>query len=135
MQPLEPYLPIGGGGGAFTSLQVDLIQSGLRLKCSNDPSPWMHGAGGGLCFLLFFFFLSHRAACGIFVLQPGIEPRPSTVRARSPNHWTARESPVSSSLRWGSSFVNSCLLSTYYMPALWEALPSGRSQLSGGQNG
>ena len=31
---------------------------------------------------------------GILVPQPGIEPRPSAVRVRSPNHWTAREYPV-----------------------------------------
>ena len=27
-------------------------------------------------------------ACGILVPQPGIEPAPSAVKARSPNHWT-----------------------------------------------
>ena len=32
-------------------------------------------------------------ACGILVPWSGIEPRPSTVRAWSPNHWTAREFP------------------------------------------
>ena len=32
-------------------------------------------------------------ACGILVPRSGIEPRPSTVRAWSPNHWTAREFP------------------------------------------
>ena len=32
-------------------------------------------------------------ACGILVPGPGIEPGPSTVRAPSPNHWTAREVP------------------------------------------
>ena len=32
-----------------------------------------------------------RAACGIFVPRPGIEPGPSAVRVQSPNHWTARE--------------------------------------------
>ena len=39
-------------------------------------------------FLLFSFFLSwpHCGACEI-------EPRPSGVNARSPNHWTAREFP------------------------------------------
>ena len=30
-------------------------------------------------------------ACGILVPQPGIEPAPLALKARSPNHWTARE--------------------------------------------
>ena len=32
-------------------------------------------------------------ACGILVPLPGIEPRPSAVKAQSPNHWTTREFP------------------------------------------
>ena len=32
-------------------------------------------------------------SCGILVPWPGIKPRPSTVRAWSPNHWTTRKSP------------------------------------------
>ena len=40
-----------------------------------------------------FFFWPRPAACGILVPQPGIEPRPSAVKARSPNRWTAREFP------------------------------------------
>ena len=32
-------------------------------------------------------------ACGILVPQPGMEPMPPAVEARSPNHWTAREAP------------------------------------------
>ena len=35
----------------------------------------------------------HFTTCGILVPQPGIEPMPLVVRARSPNHWTAREFP------------------------------------------
>ena len=44
---------------------------------------------------LFLFFLAalHSLACGISVPQPGTEPAPSAVKARSPNHWTAREFP------------------------------------------
>ena len=34
-----------------------------------------------------------HAACGIFVPQPGVKPRPSAVKAQSPNHWTTREFP------------------------------------------
>ena len=33
-------------------------------------------------------------ACGILVPQPGIEPVPPAVEARSLNHWTAREVPT-----------------------------------------
>ena len=36
-------------------------------------------------------FLPRCVASGILVPQPGIEPRPSAVKAWSPNHWTARE--------------------------------------------
>ena len=36
-------------------------------------------------------------ACGILVPRPGIKPAPSAVKAQGPNHWTAREIPVSSS--------------------------------------
>ena len=47
-------------------------------------------------FILFYFLIwLHHAACGILVPQPGIEPMPSAVKAQSPNHWTAREFPVS----------------------------------------
>ena len=42
----------------------------------------------------FFIFWLHCTACGILVLWPGIEHRPSAVRAQSPNHWTAREFPM-----------------------------------------
>ena len=46
------------------------------------------------CFLFFFFFFGpHYEACGILVLQPGMEPAPPAVEARSPNHWTTREVP------------------------------------------
>ena len=43
-------------------------------------------------------------ACGILVPSPGIEPRPSAVKAQSPNHWTARELPTVGfrELTWGS---------------------------------
>ena len=41
-------------------------------------------------FIIYIFWPPHMA-CGILVAQPGIEPRPSAVRAWSPNHWTAGE--------------------------------------------
>ena len=40
-----------------------------------------------------------RAACGILVPRTGIHPRPSEVRAQSPNHWAAREFPLESSFK------------------------------------
>ncbi|XP_054940556.1 nuclear factor 1 A-type isoform X11 [Physeter macrocephalus] len=44
---------------------------------------------------IFFSFLRPcHAACGILVPPPGIEPWPSSVKAQSPNHWTAREFPT-----------------------------------------
>lgn len=41
-----------------------------------------------------FFFLAklRQKKNGILVHQPGIEPRPSVVKAQSLNHWTTRES-------------------------------------------
>ena len=42
----------------------------------------------------FFFFWPCRAACGILVPGPGIEPMPPAVEAQSPNHWEAREVPT-----------------------------------------
>ena len=39
-------------------------------------------------------------ACGILVPQPGIEPAPPAVEARRPNHWTTREVPKESCLKY-----------------------------------
>ena len=41
-----------------------------------------------------FFFWQSRAACGILVPQPGIEPGSPQWKLPSPNHWTAREFPL-----------------------------------------
>ena len=47
-------------------------------------------------FILFFnFFWLHRAAFGLLVPQPGIEPVPPALEVQSLNHWTAREVPTS----------------------------------------
>ena len=43
---------------------------------------------------LFFWPWLAACGCGILVPQPGIEPRPSAVRAQSPNYWTTRELPI-----------------------------------------
>ena len=42
---------------------------------------------------LFVFCFFGCVAGGILIPQPGMEPRPSAVKARSPNHWTTREFP------------------------------------------
>ena len=64
-----------------------------------------------LCFfqftISFFFFGPHHEACGILVPGPGIEPRLSAMRVRSPNHWTAREFLVFSNLN--DAFFSSAL--------------------------
>ena len=49
---------------------------------------------------LFFFFLAAQCACGILVPQPGIEPRPSAMKAQSPNHWTTGDFPSLSFDAW-----------------------------------
>ena len=42
----------------------------------------------------FILFWPCQAACKILVPQPGIEPLPPAVKARSPNYWTTREFPI-----------------------------------------
>ena len=54
-----------------------------------NPSPMT-----SFSFFLFSFWLCHLA-CKILVPWPGIEPVSLAVEVRSPNHWTARESPLS----------------------------------------
>ena len=44
-----------------------------------------------LCLFLSLFFWLPRTVCGILVPQPGTEPAPPAVEARSLNHWAARE--------------------------------------------
>ena len=39
----------------------------------------------------FLFYLFGRAACGILVPWPGIEPTPPAVEVQSLNHWTTKE--------------------------------------------
>ena len=45
------------------------------------------------CSVLFCFGPHHRV-CGTLVSRSGIEPKPTSVKAQSPNHWTAREVPA-----------------------------------------
>ena len=56
------------------------------LLCTPIPNGEFLGVFWCVCFY-------GRKACGILVPQPGIEPGPSSVKAWSPNHLTAREVP------------------------------------------
>lgn len=64
--------------------------------------------------LTFFFFLPHRAPCGTWDLSSPtkIEPRPSAVRARSPNPWTAKGFPALTLLRMICGKKEKCILSS-----------------------
>ena len=64
-----------------------------RNICS-DPLPFLK-----------YLVRSHCVACSILVPQQGIEPRPSAVKARSPNHWTTREFPPLPFLNWDICFL------------------------------
>lgn len=50
----------------------------------------------------FFFWWPCHVACRILICQPGIESRPSAVKAWRPNHQTAREFP------WNAFCLISC---------------------------
>ena len=58
-------------------------------SCICKPTGWTPRCFG---FFVFVFWL-YCKAYGILVPRSGIEPRPSAVKAWSPNHWTAREFP------------------------------------------
>ena len=45
-------------------------------------------------FWVFFFFWPCCTTCRILVAWPGTEPEPPAVKAHSPNHWTARDCPL-----------------------------------------
>ena len=65
------------------STSLSLLPVVHRRRC---PSFWgiLDPVGAGL---------RHCVACGILVPRPGIESRPTAVKALSLNHWTAREYP------------------------------------------
>ena len=79
-----------------------LIEARLQVwRCSySDPAPrhlfsFIHLGHRFFCFFVFvFIFWLCHAACGILVPWPGIEPRPTAVKALSRNHWTTREFPL-----------------------------------------
>ena len=49
-------------------------------------------------------------ACGVLVPQPGIEPGPPVVEARSPNHWTTREFPTATFNAGAGIALNDCFV-------------------------
>ena len=49
--------------------------------------------------------LQHHVVCGISVPKAGIEPRPLTMRARSPNHWTPKECSKSFWFWWSPTYL------------------------------
>ena len=73
------------------------------LKHVSNPPSWLkvwgtkssHDHLNKWSFLFSPFFLSFgHSACGILAPQPGIEHKPSAVKAPRPNHWTTREFTV-----------------------------------------
>ena len=58
--------------------------------------------------VFFFFFWSGSTTCRILVIQPGIEPVPSTVKAHSPSHWTAREFLQNNNVKLPDIFMRNC---------------------------
>ena len=63
-----------------------------------NPALLSHQVFDIFSFFFFFFFFFGHMACGLLVPWPGIEPGNSAVKARSPNHWTTREFPLTKSL-------------------------------------
>ena len=70
------------------------------MTCSSWNISWFcYPSPPGLFLLLFFvcfFFRPSYAACGILGLWPGIKSMPPALRARSLNHCTTREVPITS---------------------------------------
>ena len=57
-----------------------------QLSYEGSPQFWYRKGFNSACTPL-----QHHVVCGISVPKAGIEPRPLTIRARSPNHWTPKE--------------------------------------------
>ena len=98
LQILQLLCP--GWSGLEEELRSDTTVSRLLRVGSPawGPSTWMdkvHSSPDIYLFLSLFFktFWRCSEACGILVPWPGIKPASSAVKARSPNHWTAREVP------------------------------------------
>ena len=73
-----------------------------------------------VCLLIYLFIYlcgggAYYTTCGILVPWPGIEPLTPAVNAQSPNHWTAREFPLSII----SIIYLSIYLSSIYLLGTW----------------
>ena len=73
-----------------------------------------------------------QVPCGILVPWPGVEPRPTAVKASSPNLWTTRELPKASFLKWRTHQKNShlTLITTGKRIVLWDSLNIFKQHLS-----
>ena len=67
-------------------LRVSLLQHHASILYSLEYSFFLFE-------ISFFFFFSLVSVCEVLVPWQGLEPRPSTVKAWSSNHWTTRNSP------------------------------------------
>ena len=99
------------GQEARTGLEVKRCQAVRLSLCEADQSHhssdyrqrWQQkemksGLKGVSNTVNFFLSCPHYTVCGILVPQPGIEPKPSVVKAQNSNHWTTRELPNTASL-------------------------------------
>ena len=60
--------------------------------------------GSDIDSFVFLFFWPHCVACGILVPQPGIKPIFSALGVKSLNHWTSREIPRLTVLKYYFDF-------------------------------
>ena len=71
------------------SLQLEKAHGATKTQGSQSK---LTNYKNSLLILVIYLWPSH-VACGILVLQPGIEPWPSVVKGQGVSHWTAREFP------------------------------------------
>ena len=81
-------------------------------------------------FLFFFPLWLHHPVCAVLVPWPWIEPRPSAMKAWSPNHWTARKFPITSNLDLEKEMAAHFSILAWKIP--WTEEP-GRLQSMGSQ--
>ena len=90
-------------GASWVRRSPSLLWQGSRARTAEKNK--LQGSGSSWPFLLLlssvsfgklhhFFFLLRRAACGILVPRPEMQPAPVAMEARSLHHWTDREFPT-----------------------------------------
>ena len=84
LEPVSPAL-----AGRFSTTAPPGKPLPLELLIDLKDATLLH-----LFIFIYLYFWPRHAAWGISVPRPGIEPRPFTVKAQSPNHWTTREFPM-----------------------------------------